>query len=277
MSQKRSRRWLLVALIGVTISLLVADLTGSSVAGAVRAGAATAFGPMQRALSAAPPEVVARLEEENAALRTKLVLAADQMARLRQTRSVLKADSVTGRVVVAARVVGSGLSVTGGRSVTLDVGSKDGITVDSTVVAAPGLVGRVVSVGLWTCDVQVLGSAGAVVGVRVGSAGDLATVGPPAASAPVARPRGSLTLTLVEPGDPAVGDVVRTLGSVDERPYAPGLLVGTVISVDPDRNAQAGQVTRTASVRPAVDADTLDVVAVLVPQARTTRRTAVQP
>jgi rod shape-determining protein MreC len=69
-----------------------------------------------------------------------------------------------------------------------------------------------------------------------------------------------------------VGDVVRTLGSVDERPYAPGVVVGTVTDVDPE----GGRMTRTATVRPAVDVDAIDVVAVLVPRARTTPR-PVQP
>jgi len=63
---------------------------------------------------------------------------------------------------------------------------------------------------------------------------------------------------------------VRTLGSIDEIPYAAGIVVGTVTAVDPDR----GQLTRSATVRPAVDADAIDVVAVLVPSARSTPRAA---
>ena len=58
--------------------------------------------------------------------------------------------------------------------------------------------------------------------------------------------------------------VVTTLGSVGGGPYPPGLRVGTVTSVDPPR----GQLTATASVRPAVDPTTLDVVGVLLPTTR---------
>jgi rod shape-determining protein MreC len=61
---------------------------------------------------------------------------------------------------------------------------------------------------------------------------------------------------------------VRTLGSIDETPYAAGIVVGTVTAVDPDR----GQLMRSATVRPAVDPDAIDVVAVLVPSARSTPR-----
>lgn len=242
---------------------------------AVRTGAAAVIGPVQRVLASAPPDELGRLERRNVRLEATLATRAGELARLKKTDALLGSSEVAGRTLVTARVVGTGLSAVGGRSVTLDAGARDGITVDSTVVAAPGLVGRVVSVGPWTCDVQVLGSTGAVVGVRVGVAGRLATVGPPTASESVARPRGSLTLTFVEPGNPALGDRVRTLGSVSERPYAAGLLVGTVTSLDPDRDAAAGQVTRTATVLPAVEIDTLDVVAVLVPQVRTTPRPAV--
>ncbi len=72
----------------------------------------------------------------------------------------------------------------------------------------------------------------------------------------------------MQPGTPVVGDVVSTLGSVDDRPYAAGVVVGTVTAVDPDR----GQLTRTATVRPVVDPDAIDVVAVLVPTSRVAAR-----
>ncbi|HEU5241167.1 MAG TPA: rod shape-determining protein MreC, partial [Ornithinibacter sp.] len=51
-------------------------------------------------------------------------------------------------------------------------------------------------------------------------------------------------------------------------PYAAGIVVGTVTSVDPDR----GRLTRTATVRPAIDPDALDLVAVLLPAPRTEPR-----
>jgi rod shape-determining protein MreC len=131
---------------------------------------------------------------------------------------------------------------------------------DSTVVAAEGLVGRVVAVGPWTSEVQVLGAAGSSVGVRVGAAGTLGAVGPRSAARYAARPPGTLSLDLVQPGSPVIGDEVMTLGSVGDRPYVPGVPVGTVVAVDPER----GLPTRSATVRPSVDLDALDVVAVVV-------------
>jgi rod shape-determining protein MreC len=259
-------------LVAVTLGLLAADLAGSGTTDAVRRASGVVVGPVLRLLAGAAPGDLTRLEAENVRLRA---VVADQQRALddaTRLRAVLGADALAGHAFVPGRVVGTALGPLGGRSVTIDVGSRDGVAPDSTVVAAEGLVGRVVSVSPWTSDVQVLGSTGSVVGVRVGPAGTLATLAPPGTADREARPRGSLTLSLVQPGTPVVGDVVRTLGSVDERPYAAGVVVGTVTDVDPE----GGRMTRTATVRPAVDVDAIDVVAVLVPLARTTPR-PVQP
>ncbi|MDN5765926.1 MAG: rod shape-determining protein MreC [Humibacillus sp.] len=272
-------RRLLGGLLALTLALLVADLAGSPVATAVRRGAATVVGPVQRVLSAAPRDELARLEAENVRLRAAAAAQAEEQAGLNRLQPLLDADVAAKHPLIVARVVATGLSAVGGRRLTLDAGSRDGIAVDSTVVAVEGLVGRVVAVAPFTCDVQVLGSAGAVVGVRVGAAGELATVGSPTAADPVARPRGTLALTFVHPGRPAAGDLVRTLGSIDDTPYAAGLLVGTVTALDPEQDSSRslGTVTRTGTVRPAVDPDTIDVVGVLVPRPRTLPRTPVPP
>ena len=267
MDQTHQRR-LLVGLVVATLALLGADLAGSGVATAVRGAGGAVLGPVQRALSGAPRDEIAALEAENVLLRATV---ADQQRRLAEQErlgELLDGATTAGHRLVAARVVASDVSPLGGRSLTIDVGARDGVTVDSTVVTAEGLAGRVVAVSPWTSDVQVLGSTGSVIGVRVGPAGTLATVGSPSSTDREARPRGSLTLSFVQPGTPVVGDVVRTLGSVDDRPYAAGIVVGTVTAVDADR----GQLTRTATVRPVVDPDAIDVVAVLVPQTRVATR-----
>ncbi|WP_323097051.1 rod shape-determining protein MreC [Intrasporangium sp. YIM S08009] len=269
----RTRRRLLGLLVAATLGLLVADLAGSGVTDAVRRASGVVVGPVQRVLAGASPGDLSRLEAENVRLRAVVAdqqRALDDVARL---RSVLGAEVLATHAFVPGRVVGTALGPLGGRNLTIDVGSRDGVEPDSTVVAAEGLVGRVVSVSPWTSDVQVLGSTGSVVGVRVGPAGTLATVAAPGTADREVRPRGSLILSFIQPGTPVVGDVVRTLGSVDERPYVAGVVVGTVTDVD----AESGRMTRTATVRPAVDADAIDVVAVLVPRARATPRPVQQP
>jgi rod shape-determining protein MreC len=263
MEQTHQRR-LLAGLVIVTLALLGADLAGSRVAGAVRDAGGAVLGPVQRALSGAPRDEIAALEAQNVLLRATVADQQRRLAEQERLAELVGGESAAGHRFVAARVVASDLSPIGGRSLTLDVGTRDGVTTDSTVVTAEGLAGRVVAVSPWTCDVQVLGSTGSVIGVRVGPAGTLATVSSPSSTDRESRPRGSLTLSFVQPGTPVVGDTVTTLGSIDDRPYAAGIVVGTVTAVDPDR----GQLTRTATVRPVVDPDAIDVVAVLVPQAR---------
>lgn len=262
--EARTRRRLLGVLVVLTLALLVLDLAGSPVAQGTRAAASAVFGPVQRLLAAAPADDVARLQAENTRLRALLSSRERELDEVEQLRRLLDAFPGERDRLVAARVVATRPDLSGGRAVTLDVGSRDGVDVDSTVVASQGLVGRVVAVGPWTCDVQVLGSTGSTVGVRVGAAGTLGAVGPGSAATHVVRPRGTLSLDLVQPGLPAVGDEVTTLGSVGDRPYVSGVPVGRVVAVDPDR----GAVTRSATVVPFVDLDALDVVAVVVGEAR---------
>jgi rod shape-determining protein MreC len=119
--------------------------------------------------------------------------------------------------------------------------------------------------------VQLLGAPQSVVATRVGDRGLVGTVAPvPAGGAKGGA--GELSLTVLPPGVPRVGDVVRTLGSVDGRPYAAGITVGRVVAVDPD----AARGTASGRVAPAVDLEGIDVVAVLVPEIRGERRPLVR-
>lgn len=266
-----AKRRLLALLVVATLAVLVADLAGHPAVDAIRSASGTVVGPVQRVLSGAPPGRVAELAAENARLRAEADRLSREVQALSQVRDLVADGAVTGRSVVIGQVVASEASALGGRSLTLDVGSNDGVAVDSTVVGSAGLVGRVVAVAPWTSDVQLLGAAQSVVAVRVGDRGLLGTVSPiPAGGG--ADDDGQLSLALAQPGSPAVGDLVTTLGSVGGRPYAAGVTVGRVVSVEP----QPGRTTVTARVAPAVDREGLDVVAVLVPAARDEPRPVVE-
>lgn len=78
-----------------------------------------------------------------------------------------------------------------------------------------------------------------------------------------ARAEGSVSLVLAAGGSATKGARVVTAGSPQGRPYPAGLPIGTVTSIDPDR----GRLERSATVRPAVDPSSLDVVGVLRPRA----------
>jgi rod shape-determining protein MreC len=160
----------------------------------------------------------------------------------------------------------------GPERVTIDVGSRDGISADLTVVNADGLVGRVVSTGPWTSDVLLVGSADLTVGVRVGSAGTLGSLTGTGTTGTRPRPAGRLGVELVQRGTVKAGDVVTTMGSVGGRPFVAGIRVGRVSAVDPG----GGRFAATGAVTPSVDVTTLDVVGVLLSPPRTSPRSAVQ-
>ena len=265
-----ARRRLLAVLILATLVAVVLDLSGSALPGQARSVAAAAFGPAQRAIAGLDRGDRAALEEENAVLRARLAQAETRLAQDDATGRLLASPSAAVGHLLPTRVVGTNTTVTGGRQVTLDVGQRDGVEPNLTVVAADGLVGRVVAVGPWSSDVRLLDGADAAVAVRVGS-GVLGSVSA-AGQGDLARSAGDLTLSLVDRSTVSVGDRVTTLGSVGGRPYAPGIAVGTVTSVDPPR----GQLTATAVVRPAVDASRLDVVAVVLPTPPTAGAAAIR-
>lgn len=259
-----SRRRLLLVLLALTVVVLGVDVTGGPGAGQLRSAGGAAFGPLERFLS--PDAEADATGARDSVLRDQLV---SQAREARELARLTGAPDLAGSTFLPARVVGVGRQgAAGPERVTLDLGTRDGVKPDLSVVAADGLVGRVVTVSPWTCDVLLVGSADLVVGVRVGQTGTLGSVGS-GARGPQHRPAGQLNLTVVERGSVRSGDVVTTLGSVGGSPFPAGLRVGTVQDVDD----VPGDLTPTASVRPAVDLTTLDVVGILLQGPRATPRT----
>jgi rod shape-determining protein MreC len=262
-----SRRRLLVVLLVLTVVVLGVDVAGGPGAGRLRAAGGAAFGPIERLLSpGADAAGAAAARAREGVLRDQLV---SQTREARELAALSGAPDLAGSRFLPARVVGVGRQgAAGPERVTLDLGDRDGVRPELSVVAADGLVGRVVAVSPWTCDVLLVGSADLVVGVRVGASGTLGSVGS-GARGPQHRAAGQLNLTVVERGTIRAGDAVTTLGSVGGAPFPAGLRIGTVQDVD----EVPGDLTPTASVRPSVDLTTLDVVAVLLTGPRTTPRT----
>jgi rod shape-determining protein MreC len=266
----RRRHRLVAIAVAVTLGLVVVDLVGGPGPGVLRRGAATVLGPLERVLAPSGVKNEDELRRDNERLADELRQARLAGAEASAAGQLLGSPTTAGARVVPARVVGVGApGPQGVVRITVDVGSRDGVSVDRTVVSEGGLVGRVASVAPWTSDVLVVGGPEVVVGARVGAGGALASVGADAGSGSDRAP-GELGLTLVQVGSLAVGDEVRTLGSVDGRPFVPGVLIGTVTSVEPGR----GRLAPSGTVRPAVDTGSLSVVGVLLTAPRTTPRPA---
>jgi rod shape-determining protein MreC len=275
----RQRRALVLLLI-LALIFITLDYRSSSFNG-IRDGAQSVFGPVQRGVSAAVRPVgrffagipdaarshgrITQLEAQNAELRRKLReneltgTRVDELTRLR-----LLAGLGQYRIVPAV-VVSVGPSLGFEWTVTVDVGSGDGVKVDQTVVNGDGLVGRVKQVAGSTAVVVLAVDPGSSVGVRLAGSNQLGV----AAGAGL----GPLTFAPLDPQSTAnVGDRLVT-GPYGGTTYVPGVPVGEVVSV----TGQPGSSGREAVVRPYVRYAALDLVGVVIEQPRTDPRDSVLP
>ncbi len=259
----------LVALGVITVDAAMDDSPAEPLRGVV----GDVFGPVQSGLSSAARPLnavgeffttVPGLRDENAALRAANAqlkaqldtagIDADRLAGLEIMRAVTR-DA--GLDVVAASVVGVGPAQSFSRTVTIDVGTVDGVTLDMTVLNADGLVGRVVRADRSTASVLLLIDADSVVGGRLGSSMELGFL----AGNGDLSDQGRLSLTTIDSSvTAAVGDAVVTWGSRNGAPYLSGVPVGSVESVQ----SSPRDTSTVAIVAPFVDFSSLDQVFVVV-------------
>ena len=262
-------------LVASAVTLILVGRSGGPLAvgeGALRSVARAAFVPVESAGDAAfgPLEdAVAGLARNGDLAEARVALArereragseaarADAMtAEAGRMAALLALDGPAGGDGVAARVVSVGDGGTGAPLV-LDRGTADGVVVGMPVVAAGGLVGRVLEAGPGHCIVLPLTDASSAVGVRA-ILGSAPSEGAPAAvqsaASGVAQGLGAsrLRLDLLDPSAVlAAGDLVVTSGLRHSR-FPAGLAVGRV----------AGERGR-FFVQPFAPPDRLDVVKVL--------------
>jgi len=260
--EARATRAVLITLLVIAVALVTIDFRGGGDSGARGLGGRV-FGPVEQLAGdvtgvfrgGGGSGEVASLQRQNDQLRAQLAQAQAGDADAKQLASLLhlsagKYKVVTGTVIAA----GGDYSDT----VTIGVGSKDGITANETVLNGDGLVGTVTAVTPGTATVQLLTDAGTTVGVRMAGSGQIGSLkgsaGTLSGSAPLKLTLFSANATL-NPGQELV-----TFGSVGGRPYVPGVPVGTVSAV----TTQPGSLTPTAVIKPFADFTGLGVVGVVV-------------
>ena len=264
----RARRLLTGALV-VTGLVVALGVSGAAGLEPVRGAAAAVLGPLERLLGPGDDEVSAARAEQ-AVLATRLAAARREVAARHAVAGILESPALAGARLVPARVVAVGASGPAGpERVTIDAGSRDGVEVDRTVVAADGLVGRVVAVAPWTSDVLLVGSADLTVGVRVGPRGVLGEAsGAAVAGGPAARARPAL-LRARRPRHRhrrRRRHHPRQRRRPPLRARHPGRARCTTV------HHGVGRLAPTGTVTPAVDTTSLDVVAVVLTTGRTTPR-----
>ncbi|MEV6592457.1 rod shape-determining protein MreC [Streptomyces acidicola] len=284
MRDTRESRLLLVLLIAIAFALITVDIRGgedSPVDGA-RQAAATVFGPIEDGVSTAVDPIgnavsairdsgerhdrLAALERENAALKAELGSDDRNRSRVRQLDKMLKTAANGQYGIKGAEVIAIGAAQGFSWTVTIDIGSKEGIKRDMTVLNGDGLVGRVTTVGPNTATVLLASDPDFTVGTRMEATDELGF-----ASGQGDRP---LRVELLN-GKAKVkkGDRLVTFGSEADKPFVPGVPVGVVSRVDPS----GGDLTRTIYVRPYVGFTKLDIVGVVVEAPRRDPRDTVLP
>jgi rod shape-determining protein MreC len=274
---------LLIAAIGL-ITISFRDGNSSPVRGLGGAGAGV-FGPVERvvgdvtrpitgffgAITGAPSAngKIAALQRQNSQLRAQLATTQLGRAEEAQLSKLLQLAGRGGYRIVAANVIAVGQDYDD--TVTLDVGSRDGIKPDETVLNGDGLVGTVTRVSSDTSTVLLETDASAVVGARLAGSGQVGAVTGTGKSFPggnVLRLQLFDANTVLQAGERLV-----TFGSVGGQPYVAGVPIGEITQVQGSANA----LTKLALVRPFVDFTSLGVVGVVVIPPRRDPRDSVLP
>lgn len=284
MRDTKESRLLLVLLVVVAFALITVDIRGgeNSPMDRPRQAAESVFGPVEKAVSGVVDPVgnavdavrdsgdrsstIKRLEHENAALKQQLGSKDITRARAQELDKLLKTAGAGQYAIKGAQVIAIGAAQGFSWTVTIDAGSRDGITRDMTVINGDGLVGRVTTVGSGTSTVLLANDPDFTVGTRLEGSMELGF-----ASGQGERP---MRVQLLN-GKAAVhkGDRLVTFGSEQGKPFVPGVPVGKVVGVDPS----GGNLTKTLQVQPYVGFTRLDIVGVVVVGPRTDPRDSVLP
>jgi len=271
MHDTRRVRLVLGVLLIAAVALITIDFRDGGTSSARGVGS-TVFGPVERVASDVTSPVssvfdwvtggpssdskIASLQAQNAKLRAELSEAQLSRTDEKQLQSLLQLAGRGGYKIVAASVIAAGQDYTD--TVTLDVGTKDGVRAHETVLNGQGLVGTVTQVSSDTSTVLLSTDASAVVGARMADTNQIGSV---AGAGKSLSGSTTLKLTLFDANATlTAGEDLVTFGSVHNTRYVPGVPIGQVTRVEGD----AGSLTQTALVKPFVDFTSLGVVGVVV-------------
>ena len=261
-------RLLLVLLLVSSLFLITLDLRGVNLASGIRSGVSTVISPVENLFTKVFSPVgnfasdvrnfgqskkqITELNKQIDLLKAKQVLDEDMVSQLNQLRNVLDLAGSGGYQVVAARVINRGSTETFKETLTIDVGSRSGITKNMTVISESGLVGVVKSVTSNSSIVLLMSDPTFKVGVRIAGTQSIGVVSGQGGS--------SYLLQLLDAtGEIKEGDALVARGSAGDRPFVPGVPVGIVTNV----SSNASSITQNADVESSANLEKISVVAVV--------------
>jgi len=261
-------RLLLVLLLVSSLFLITLDLRGVNLASGIRSGVSTVISPVENLFTKVFSPVgnfasdvrnfgqskkqITELNKQIDLLKAKQVLDEDMVSQLNQLRNVLDLAGSGGYQVVAARVINRGSTETFKETLTIDVGSRSGITKNMTVISESGLVGVVKSVTSNSSIVLLMSDPTFKVGVRIAGTQSIGVVSGQGGST-------YLLQLLDATGEIKEGDALVARGSAGDRPFVPGVPVGIVTNV----SSNASSITQNADVESSANLEKISVVAVV--------------
>ena len=275
-------RLLLVLLLVSSLFLITLDLRGLNLASGIRSGVSTVISPVENLFSKLFSPVgnfasdvrnfrqskkqITELNQQIDLLKNKQILDEDMVSQLSQLRNVLDLAGRGGYQVVAARVINRGSAATFKETVTIDVGSRSGITKNMTVISESGLVGVVKSVTSNSSIVLLMSDPTFKVGVRIAGTQGIGVLSGKGGS--------TYLLELLDAtGEIKIGDALVARGSADNRPFVPGVPVGVVTTVQ----SNASSITQNADVESITNLEKISVVAVVTAAAKGDPRDSLIP
>jgi rod shape-determining protein MreC len=281
----RRTRAVLGVLLLVSLAMITVDYRGgdNSPLSALRGFGEAIFGPIEQGATAVVHPIagvvrtftgapgahrrITRLERENQQLRRQVRTGQIDKRRAGELNRLLGTAGLGGYRIVPAEVISSGEGLED--TVSLDVGSGNGVMPNMTVLSGDGMVGRVTRVGPSTSTVMLATDAASSIGGRLEHSNEIGIVQGAGRRGGSAMKFQLLDSTVaMEPGQRIV-----SFGSQGDRPYVPGVPIGTITRIE----RTPGSLTRTALVRPFVRFTALDVVGVVVAPPKRNPRDAVLP
>jgi rod shape-determining protein MreC len=281
MRDSRRARLVLALLLLTAFTLITLDYR-SGAGGPLRTIGNAVFGPIERAVADVARPVGsfftslghlssyksdnAKLRKNNQALREQLRLTDGDRAHLQSMERLLDLAGRAQFKIVPAQVVAVEGALGFEWTATIDVGSRDGIQPNMTVINGDGLVGKTVEVGPSSTTVLLGRDPKFTAGARLERTNDIGHVD--------GGGRQPMTFTLLGSSSTMrPGDRLVSFASIGNRPFVAEVPIGRVTKVLP----APGQLFRTAIVAPFVDFTSIDVVGVVVAPTRAVRRDSLLP